>query len=217
MPAVCTPAHRFAGMPAAYPSLFSRDDAAAWTAALATYPDAIARMPMAEKLAPLDAWYRETLPGLVTARAPMHVTHDEMVHLTEWKMARGVWRAPNLVLVRNNPPAMVADASSRAAALLDQPAKALGAITELGGVGPATASAVLAIMVPERFPFFDDVVSRQVTGLGPVAWTAGYYRKYAAALVARFDALRGVLPDGWTPVTLERALWAYGIMHGEKA
>ncbi len=150
------------------------------------------------------------------ARVPMHVTHDDMVRITEWKMARGVWRAPNLVLVRNNPPGAVEAASSDAAALLDVPAKALAAVCALGGVGPATASAVLAVMAPERFPFFDEIVTGQVAphvdGMGTIAWTAPYYRKYAAALVARAHELA----NGWHATMVERALWAHGVNAGAR-
>ena len=196
--------------------LWRSDDVSAWHAALDGYDAAIAALPNA-KLTGHDAWYREALPSLVHARAPMHVTHDEMVRITEWKMARGVWRAPNLVLVRNNPPGAVEAATSDASALLDVPAKALAAVSALGGVGPATASAVLAVMAPERFPFFDEIVTGQVTphveGMGKIAWTAPYYRKYAAALVARADALSA----GWHATMVERALWAHGVNAGARA
>lgn len=195
--------------------LWRAADLPSWHAALDGYDAAIAALPNA-KLIGHDAWYRGELPAAVTARAPMHVTHDEMVRITEWKMARGVWRAPNLVLVRNNPPGAVEAATSDAAALLDNPAKAVAAVSALGGVGPATASAVLAIMAPERFPFFDEIVTGQVAphvdGMGKIAWTAPYYRKYAAALVAR----AADLANGWHATMVERALWAHGVNAGAR-
>jgi hypothetical protein len=43
-----------------------------------------------------------------------------------------------------------------------------------------------------------------VPGLGAVAFTLPYYARYAAALRER----AGRLGDGWTPVMVERALWA---------
>jgi hypothetical protein len=139
-----------------------------------------------------------------------------MVRITEWKMARGVWRAPNLVLVRNNPAGAVEQATGSAAALLDAPAKAVAAVSALGGVGPATASAVLAIMAPERFPFFDEIVTGQVAPhveeMGKIAWTAPYYRKYAAALVAR----AAQLGHCWHATLVERALWAHGVGAGAR-
>jgi hypothetical protein len=45
-----------------------------------------------------------------------------------------------------------------------------------------------------------------------VAWTAGFYRKYAAALIARADELG----DDWTATLVERALWADGVNAGAR-
>lgn len=195
--------------------LWRSAELSAWQAALDGYDAAIAALPNA-KLAAHDAWYRAELPATVAARAPMHLTHDEMVRVTEWKMARGVWRAPNLVLVRNNPPGAVEAATADAAGVLDVPAKAVAAVSALGGVGPATASAALAVMAPERFPFFDEIVTGQVAphvdGMGKIAWTAPYYRKYAAALIARAAALG----HGWHATLVERALWAFGVNAGAR-
>ena len=114
-----------------------------WRDALDGYDQAIVALAN-RKLPEHDQWYRHELPGVVVARSPGYVTHDEMVRITEWKMLRGVWRAPNLVLVKNNPTGAVEAATSTAAGLLDTPPKALAAVVTLGGVGPATASAVLA-------------------------------------------------------------------------
>lgn len=185
-------------------ALFERTDIAAWHAALDHYPAAIAAHPVA-RLQALDTWYRTELPPAIRSRAPMTITHDEMVRVTEWKMARGVWRAPNLVKVKANPADAVEAAGRGAAAHLTTLNKAVGAFTELDGVGPATASAVLAIMDPARYPFFDEDVAKQVPSLGPVAWTLAYYRRYAEALIARAAALGG----DWTPVTVEQALWSH--------
>ena len=80
------------------------------------------------------------------------------------------------------------------------------ALAELDGVGPATASAVAAAAAPEVYPFFDELVAAQVTpALGEVAFTPAFYAKYADALRQRASALGA----GWTPVMVERALWAH--------
>jgi hypothetical protein len=187
--------------------LWRSDDVSAWHAALDGYDAAIAALPNA-KLTGHDAWYREALPSLVHARAPMHVTHDEMVRITEWKMARGVWRAPNLVLVRNNTPDAVVNASRSAAEQIPHPTKPVTALVALKGVGAATASALLAVMAPAVYPFFDEDVAAQVPLLGPVAWTNGYYAKYATALRERSAQLSALFGRAFTPVMVERALWA---------
>ncbi|MGZ8492242.1 MAG: hypothetical protein ACXWZS_08575, partial [Gemmatirosa sp.] len=65
--------------------------------------------------------------------------------------------------------------------------------------------AVAAAHAPALYPFFDELVAAQVPTLGAVAWTLGYYARYAAALRERAAALG----DEWTPVMVERALWAH--------
>jgi hypothetical protein len=189
--------------------LWADDRPHAWAAALASYDAVVAAQGVA-RLPALDRWYHDALPGQIAARAPAgaHVTHDELVRVTEWKMARGVWRARNLVLVRGNAPAAVEAASRDAFAAVAAPgARAtapIAALAALAGVGPATASAVVAAAAPERYPFFDELVAAQVPGLGPVAFTLGYYARYAEALRTRAAGLGGP----WTPARVERALWA---------
>lgn len=172
--------------------------------ALDDYPATVGRQGVV-RLPELDAWYREELPGLIAARAPAHVTHAEMVRLTEWKMARGVWRAPNLALVRGNAPEVVEEASAAALAKVPHPTAPIAELAKLKGVGPATASAAVAAFAPDTYPFFDELVAAQLPGLGPVAWTLGYYGRYADALRTAARELGGE----WTPALLERALWAH--------
>jgi hypothetical protein len=182
---------------------WASDDPARWRAALARYPAVVAGQGVA-RLPALDRWYREELPGAVAARRPAYVTHAELVRVVEWKMARGVWRARNLALVRSNAPAAVEEVSREALARAPDPAAPLAVLGRLAGVGPATASAVLAAVAPAHYPFFDDLVAAQLPGFGPVAFRAGEYRRYAAALGERARQLGA----DWTPALVERALWA---------
>lgn len=175
-----------------------------WRIALARYADVVAAQGVAP-LAELDRWSREELPDVIRAREPAHVTLSELVRLTEWKMARGVWRAPNLILVRGNAPDVVVTTSVAALASVPHASAPVATLTQLAGIGPATASAVLAAAAPDRYPFFDELVSAQVPHLGAVAWTLGYYARYADAIRARTLALG----QDWTPVMVEQALWAH--------
>ena|SRR5688500_17000194 len=175
-----------------------------WRRALDRYEDVVARQGVA-RLEELDRWYRLELPGDIRSRAPAHATHPELVRLTEWKMARGVWRARNLVLVRGNDPGAVVDTTAAALAKVPHPTAPITVIAGLEGVGPATASAVAAAYAPELYPFFDELVAEQIPELGRVKWTLGYYARYAETLRERARALG----DGWTPVMVERALWAF--------
>lgn len=185
------------------PDLWNSTAHRKWRDALDSYEDVIARQGVTN-LAERDAWYRTELPRAIAHRAKPHVTLAELVKLTEWKMSRGEWRARNLVLVRGNDAAAVVANTTAALRLIPHPTKPISEIAKLDGVGPATASAVVAATAPDTYPFFDELVAAQVPGLGAVAWTLGYYAKYAAALRERAEQLG----DGWTPVDVERALWA---------
>ena len=183
--------------------LWGADATAAWRGALHRYPAVVAGQNVAALLQ-LDQWYRDELPGLITSRSTPHATLAELVRVTEWKMYRGVWRAPNLVRVKRNDADLVHAITARALALVPHPTKPITEIATLDGVGPATASAIMAACAPSIYPFFDELVAAQIPSIGPVMWTPGYYAKYAEALRVR----AGELGTSWTPVMLERALWA---------
>jgi hypothetical protein len=181
----------------------STQSSAALRRALDDYASVVAAQGVT-KLAERDRWYHEELPRAIASRSPAYVTLDELVRTTEWKMSRGEWRARNLVLLRGNEPDAVIATSADALATIPHPTKPISTLAKLGGVGPATASAVVAAAAPELYPFFDELVAAQLPELGKVAWTLGYYTRYADALRARSKELGG----DWTPAKLERALWA---------
>jgi hypothetical protein len=185
------------------PNLWISGSLAEWRDALGRY-DGVIALQGVTKLAERDAWYRSELPAAIAHRAKPHVTLAELVKVTEWKMSRGEWRARNLVLVRGNDAAAVVATTTAASSMIPHPTKPISEIAKLQGVGPATASAVAAATAPATYPFFDELVAAQIPGLGAVAWTLGYYAKYAAALREKAEKLG----NGWTPVDVERALWA---------
>ena len=185
-------------------TLWASGSLAEWRRALERYEDVVARQDVA-RLPELDRWYRDELPAAIAARPSAHVTLPELVRLTEWKMARGVWRGRNLALVCGNAPGLVVQASTRALAATPHPTAPIAGLAELDGVGPATASAVAAAAMPGVYPFFDELVAAQMPFPGKLAFTIGSYARYAAALRARADQLGGA----WTPVMVERALWAH--------
>ena len=185
-------------------SLWSNSEVAAWRDALDRYDSVIAAQ-AGKKLVELDRWYRSELPAAVQSRAPMHATLDELVKLTEWKMARGVWRARNLQLVKGNDANTVRALSARALALAPHPTAVVKMLSELAGVGPATASALAAAAYPTVYPFFDELVAWQIPGMADVAFTLGFYARYAEALRTR----AAQLGSDWTPVMAESALWSH--------
>jgi hypothetical protein len=193
--------------------LWDSDSADAWRAARDAYGEVIEAQGVA-KLPELDRWYHEELPALIAQRNPPHVTRAELVRATEWKMARGVWRARNLVLVRGNAPELVEETSAAAFAKVPHASEPIAILSKLAGVGPATASAVVAAAAPDVYPFFDELVAAQIPGLGQVKFTPREYARYAEALRER----AGRLGRGWTAADVERALWAHvGGKAGAKA
>jgi hypothetical protein len=184
--------------------LWASDTPEEWQAALDAYGEVIEAQGVA-RLPELDRWYRDELPAAIAGRRTAHVTHDELVRVTEWKMTRGIWRPRNLALVRGNPPEKVERTSAGALAAIPDPKLPVARLAELAGVGPATASAIAAAAAPEVYPFFDELVAAQVPGLGEAAFTPAFYAKYADALRRRASDLGA----GWTPVMVERALWVH--------
>lgn len=185
-------------------SLWTSSSVQQWREALARYEEVIDAQGVA-RLPDLDRWYRTELPDLVRVRRPAHATLADLVRLTEWKMARGVWRAPNLVLVRGNAPEMVVSTSAAAITTMPHATAPISMMAKLHGVGPATASALAAAVAPDIYPFFDELVAAQVPTLGKVAWTLGYYARYAEAIRRRATALG----TAWSPAEVERAMWSH--------
>jgi hypothetical protein len=188
--------------------LWDSTDCGAWHQALDSYAEVL-RAQNVSDLEELDRWYREDLPGLIASRTPLYVTLEELVQVTRWKMKRGVWRQRNLLLVEANPEAEVAHTSREAFAAAPDPRKPVSLLVRLGGVGPATASGVLAAHSPEVYPFFDELVAEQMSGLGEVVFTAPFYYRYADMLRARAGELNGTCEHWrWTANDVGQALWA---------
>jgi len=184
--------------------LWSTHDVTAWGMARDDYVRVVSAQNVS-RLLELDAWYRNELPAAVASRQPRFVTHAELVRATEWKMARGVWRQRNLVLVRSNDTEVVERCSRDALAAIPDPRIPITKLASLHGVGPATASAITSAASPETYPFFDEIVAAQVPDLGAVTFTLSFYTRYADALRTRANALGAP----WTPTMVEQALWAH--------
>ncbi|XP_077482777.1 uncharacterized protein LOC144093278 [Stigmatopora argus] len=163
----------------------------------------------AGKLQKLDKWYQEDLPATVSSRCDKHVTLSEMVKLMEWKLTKGKFRPRLQQLVSSNSESAVAECSRKAFCLLPDVAAAISELSSLKGVGPATASAVLAAGAPEQAAFMSDEAVASVPGLLPVQYTAKHYALYLNKMVEMSQTLNKVDPrPDWTPQRLERCLWA---------
>ncbi len=188
--------------------LWQVQECAGWHAALDEYASVI-RAQQVRGLEELDAWYRTELPAVLAARKPPYITRDELESVTKWKMKRGVWRERNRLLVIGNAAATIKRSSKQALEAVPDLRQPIALLSDLAGVGPATASAVLASYAPAVYPFFDDLVAVQVPSLGKVAFSPAYYQRYAAALRERAAQLNArCLHREWTAQDVGQALWA---------
>lgn len=138
---------------------FESGDATLWREALESYDSAVKTLGK-PNLISLDEFYRKELPNLLHRRNPNpYIAKDELARLMEWKLSRGKWRPRLLSFVSSLNDAVVKEASGKAFASLPDISKAVSELTVLKGVGPATASAVLAAYAPEVAPFLSDEVT----------------------------------------------------------
>ncbi len=196
--------------------LYASVNCGEWRDALAQY-DARLRALKVNQLAELDAWYQNELPRRIAARAPAFVTKAEFLDILHWKMKRGDWRETNRrrieatdarVVERHAQDAFAAarDLDANVPTASKEYKKPIQLLSELDGVGPATASAALAAYRPDLYPFFDEWIAAQIPALGKIAFTPSYYWKYADALREKARALKKCQED-WNAQQVGQALW----------
>lgn len=133
-------------------------DVGVWKSALSSYKSRIESLNKPD-LIPLDNFYTDELPILIKQRKPNpHITTPELSKLMKWKLARGKWRPRLLGFVSALEEDVVKSASLKAFQALPDISKAVTELTVLKGVGPATASAILAAYGPDVAPFMSDEV-----------------------------------------------------------
>lgn len=202
-------------------TLWNTQNCDTWRDTLNQY-DALIAAHAVNQLPELDAWYRGELPRLLASRKPAYVTKDEFLEILRWKMKRGDWRESNRLRIVNTDARTIKKAAQdgfTAARDLDSSVPTaskeyklpIQLISALDGVGPATASAVLAPFRPDLYPFFDEWIARQIAAqiptLGKVAFTPSYYWKYADALRAQAQELQETCGKEWTAHQVGQALW----------
>ncbi|CAL9145669.1 uncharacterized protein LOC135628597 [Musa acuminata AAA Group] len=188
---------------------FSTRDVGAWSESLSAYEGRLALLRKPDLL-PLDAFYRAELPVLLRRREPRpFLTKPELRRLMQWKLSRGKWRPRLLDYVSSLDEASVDSASRRAFAALPDLSKAVSELTVLKGVGPATASAVLAAYAPDVAPFMSD--EAMMAAMGNVKeYTLKQYLAFAEKLQTKAKDLsaEGII---FTPSDVERALWSSAV------
>ena len=159
-----------------------------------------------------------------TENATAVLEKTELISLMEWKLKHGTYRPRLAALVAQNRVADVREASREAFEMYEEagPGKGEGhmagtkRLAKLKGVGPATASLVLACYDPVRVPFFSDELFRYVhysEGKGQ-GWDRkiGYTMKEYGRVFERVQALRQRLEEesgeGVKAVEVEKVAYA---------
>ncbi|KAJ9560316.1 hypothetical protein OSB04_005476 [Centaurea solstitialis] len=180
--------------------LFKSSDVNLWKEALSAYETTIESMNKPDLIS-LDNFYCKELPPLLHQRNPNpHITTPELSKLMQWKLTRGKWRPRLLDFVSSLDEEVVKTASEKAFTSLPDVSKAISELTVLKGVGPATASAILAAYAPHLAPFMSD--EAMVAALGnSKQYTLKQYLLFVDKLEAKAKvSLFSNLSRAWLPL-----------------
>merc|ERR1712018_686411 len=168
-----------------------------------------------EVLLKLDKWYQNELPKKIKSRGKeSHLTHEKIVQLIKWKLARGKFRPRLKDLIQMNTPRVVMQETKKAFRAIDKREDieaAVSALSNLKGVGPAMASAVLAAMAPDLAPFMADELLLSMPEVEGIDYTMKEYMKLVEKTKECVDRLNAQGGD-WNPHKVEMAVWTYYIL-----
>ncbi|KAI9118374.1 hypothetical protein K1719_010706 [Acacia pycnantha] len=188
---------------------FECSDPSVWKEALSNYTSRI-QSRNKPNLVSLDDFYCNQLPPLLLQRNPNpHITAPELSKLMQWKLTRGKWRPRLLDFVSSLDESLVKSSSQKAFQSLPDISKAVSELTVLKGVGPATASAVLAAFAPHITPFMSDEALEAALG-NSKDYSLKQYLLFASKLQTKAKEL-STGGDVFTPSDVERALWSCAV------
>ncbi|XP_063791141.1 uncharacterized protein LOC134945643 [Pseudophryne corroboree] len=192
--------------------LFQCNDPKTWQRVSDVYWDVVASKGAKQsRLLELDKWYQKELPSCITARPEKSLTRDELVKLMEWKLQRGKFRPRLQQMASSNPESVVESCTRKAFQLLPNVSAAISELCQLKGIGPATASAVLAAGAPELTAFMADEAVESVPGLSPIQYNLKHYLRYLEELRRKSESLNTASGEKWTPHRVELCLWTWKV------
>ena len=191
--------------------LFKETNVEVWATALRNYGRAV--VAKAETLSDVkkkdilvenDSWWTSRFPDTIQKRG--FVTKEEIVRVMEWKLSVGKWRPLLNRLTQQNTPDSIETVSKEAFtnAKKGSVKDAVMSLSKLSAGGPATASALLAAFMPERFAFMADETLEAI--LGKREYTLKAYLHYNETLQSHASELEMCVEDG------RRAMWACAVL-----
>jgi len=199
--------------------LWKSNDISDWKINLNRYNQAIELVSSSAKksqLLKLDKW----LNTEHSHRNFRPLTLKEIENILEWKLLRGKDRPMLRGLIKKNKDSDVSRVSEIAFGLMMKKDwfGALKTLAELKGVGPATASAILAPLdIGKDFcPFMADEVLEAVTGKKR-EYTFKAYQDMQALIMEKVETLNGnvkIIPgeSKFTAEDISKALWTAGVL-----
>lgn len=195
--------------------LLKSSEVTEWKVMLDKYDEAVARVARAKKkpeLVTLDKWLWNEFPLLVMGRSPPSCRKQDLVRVMQWKLLRGKNRPALLHLIKQNSDSSIDSVSTEAFQLLlsgksSSWKAAVSKLAELRGVGPATASAVLAALSP-AVPFMADEPLEAVTRSKRDYTLAAYTDMHGALHALSKDVLHNFL----SPEAAGKAMWAAAML-----
>ncbi|TRY93042.1 hypothetical protein DNTS_025168 [Danionella cerebrum] len=148
----------------------------------------------------------------IAARSECFLTRAELVKIMEWKLMKGKFRPRLQQLIGSNVEELVQSSSKKAFSLLPDVQAAITELCKLKGVGPATASAILAAGAPDKVAFMADEAVESIAELRPVQYTAKHYARYLQKMLDKASQLNTVdTQQEWTPQQVQRCLWTCAV------
>ncbi|XP_004927592.1 uncharacterized protein LOC101735385 isoform X2 [Bombyx mori] len=202
-------------------TFFLEANAKEFDSVLKLYPQAIKlkaerKTKRPDELIKLDNWYQNELPKKIKSRGKdAHMIHEELVQLMKWKQARGKFYPQLSYLIKVNTPRAVMQETKKAFRKLPNIESAMTALSNLKGVGTATASALLAAASPEIAPFMADECVQAIPEMEGSDYTAREYLNFVSHIRNVCDRLneeQNGCGKKWFPHMVELALWTHNIV-----